>query len=144
MATIISTPNLTISGATTADDWIVKVEYLVAYSAADIEFAQAYKVDVDLMGVDKNPEDGKDDKRGPTLDGGNISPDVAILPGGVPSPANFLASKVFTKKVKSAVLNEDNPREGGSNPDEIQAILTLTPIVKKSQAKSDVKTLSLN
>ena len=120
----------------------VNVHVNVAFSNYDIKSGQQYKMVCRLMG-DDTPEGNADD----VIVGGRLTP-ALTLPGGAQIDlgqliqADGLASKsfTFTKTLAKSALDEDKAPE--PNPDEIQAEVTLTPILPATVTRqSAVQTL---
>jgi hypothetical protein len=111
----------------------VKVSYTVAFNAYDVASNQQYRMVCRLMG-DDTPEGNADE----AILNGNLTP----LFFGQLIQSDGLASKTFTftKTLAKANLDEDQPPE--PNPDEIQAEVTLTPILPVAVSRqSNVRTL---
>jgi len=121
----------------------VNVHVTVGFNNYDINSGQQYKMVVRLMG-DDTPEGNADD----LIPGGSLTPTLSSFPG-VPTidlgqiiQADGLASKSFTfpKTLAKSALDEDKAPE--PNPDEIQAEVTLTPILPATVTRqSAVQTL---
>ena len=107
----------------------VDVDVTVGFSSYDVHSNQPYKMVCRLMG-DDTPEGNPDEP----IRNGSLTP-VLNLPGlppidlGQVIQSDGLTSKTFTftKTLPKADLNEDVAPE--PNPDEIQAEVTLTPIL---------------
>jgi hypothetical protein len=119
----------------------VDVDVEVKFTSYDVNSNQPYRMVCRLMG-DDTPEGNPDE----VIPGGSLTP--AITLGGVTIDlgqavqADGLTSKTFTfnKTLPKANLNEDTGAE--PNPDEIQAEVTLTPILPTTVTKqSNVQTL---
>lgn len=120
----------------------VDVHVTVGFSAYDVKSGQQYRMVCKLVG-DDTPEGNADD----AIPNGNLTP-VITLPGGPTIElgqlvqADGLTSKTFTftKTLAKADLNEDVPP--APNPDEIQAEVTLTPILPQTVTRqSTLQTL---
>ena len=120
----------------------VNVNVTVGFNNYDIKSGQQYKMVCRLMG-DDTPEGNPDD----LIPGGSLTP-VFGFPGGPTIDlgqliqADGLASKTFTftKTLAKSALDEDQAPE--PNPDEIQAEVTLTPILPATVTRqSNVQTL---
>jgi hypothetical protein len=107
----------------------VDVNVTVSFSSFDVKSNLPYKMTCKLVG-DDTPEGNADD----AIPNGNLTP-VINLPGlppidlGQVIASDGLTSKTFTftKTLAKADLDEDVPP--APNPDEIQAEVTLTPIL---------------
>jgi hypothetical protein len=120
----------------------VNVHVPVTFSSYDVNSNQPYKMVCKLVG-DDTAEGNADDP----IVNGNLTP-VINLPGippielGQVIQADGLTTKTFTftKTLAKANLDEDKAPE--PNPDEIQAEVTLTPILPaKVTRQSNVQTL---
>ena len=128
--------NVVVANAT------VNVNVAVAFNSYDVNSNQQYKMVCRLVG-DDTPEGNPDD----VIRNGSLTP-VLTLPGlppidlGQVIQADGLTSKsfTFTKTLAKADLNEDVAPE--PNPDEIQAEVTLTPILPQTVTRqSNVQSL---
>ena len=122
----------------------VEVNVTVAFSSYDVNSNQQYKMVCKLVG-DDTPEGNADE---PIING-NLTPAIN-LPGLPPIDlgqliqADGLTSKTFTftKTLAKADLNEDVAP--APNPDEIQAEVTLMPILPGTVTRqSNVQTLTV-
>lgn len=119
--------NVVVANAT------VHVSYTVSFSSYDIHSNQQYRMVCRLVG-DDTPEGNADD----AIANGNLTP----LFFGQLIQADGQTSKTFsfTKTLAKSNLDEDQPPE--PNPDEIQAEVTLTPILPVAVSRqSNVQTL---
>jgi hypothetical protein len=111
----------------------VKLSFTVSFNSYDINSNQPYRMVVRLVGEDQaegNPDD--------PIAGGLLTPPIL----GQLVQSDGLASKsfAFNKTLPRANLNEDTPPE--PNPDEIQAVVTLTPVVPTAVTRqSNIRTL---
>jgi hypothetical protein len=120
----------------------VDVSFTVSFNSYDVNSNQQYRMVCRLVGEDQaegNPDD--------PINNGTLTP-VINLPGGPQISlgqviaADGLTSKTFTftKTLAKADLDEDQPPE--PNPDEIQAEVTLTPILPTTVTRqSNVQSL---
>jgi hypothetical protein len=120
----------------------VNVHVAVAYDTYDVHSNQRYKMVCKLVG-DDTPEGNPDD----AINNGSLTP-VLTLPGippidlGQVIQSDGLTSQTFTfvKTLAKADLDEDKAPE--PNPDEIQAEVTLTPILPQTVTRqSTARTL---
>jgi hypothetical protein len=121
---------------------IVDVDVTVAFSSFDVKSNLQYRMVCRLRG-DDTPEGNPDDN----IPNGSLTP-VLNLPGlppidlGQVIQSDGLTSKTFTftKTLAKADLDEDQAPE--PNPDEIQAEVTLTPLLPQTVTRqSNVQTL---
>ncbi len=140
---IIGKPVLTITGSTTVGNSSVTASYAVTFDAFDKASDQPYKEAVKLFGVDTGEAGaGSDDLLGTVFPSGIIifGSDV-IRASQVVAPATTL-TRTHTATFKNTVLDEDKPPI--SNPDELRAEVTLTPVAPATVTRSsDTATLSL-
>jgi hypothetical protein len=124
MATI-TTPQLEILQAQPGFSKI-QVVYLVTFDNKDLAVNQPYNDRVHLIGDDTNIGDpaaaGGDDKIPPPMSFGTIRPDMAPFPG-------TLLPRVHEWTVPTSSLDEDQAPI--PNPDEVRAVVTLTPLAPK-------------
>jgi hypothetical protein len=120
----------------------VNVNVNVGFDTYDVHSNQRYKMVCRLVG-DDTPEGNPDD----AISNGSLTP-VLTLPGippidlGQVIQADGLTNKsfTFTKTLAKADLDEDKSPE--PNPDEIQAEVTLTPILPQTVTRqSTARTL---
>jgi hypothetical protein len=128
--------NVVVANAT------VNVNVTVLFNSYDVNSNQPYKMICRLVG-DDTPEGNPDD----AIRNGSLTP-VLTLPGlppidlGQVIQADGLTTKTFTftKTLAKADLDEDVAPE--PNPDEIQAEVTLTPILPQTVSRqSSARTL---
>jgi hypothetical protein len=128
--------NVVVANAT------VNVHVDVAFNSYDVNSNQQYKMVCRLVG-DDTPEGNPDD----SVRNGSLTPAIS-LPGLPPIDlgqliqADGLTTKsfTFTKTLAKADLDEDQAPE--PNPDEIQAEVTLTPLLPQTVTRqSNVRTL---
>jgi hypothetical protein len=128
--------NVVVANAT------VDVDVTVSFTSYDVNSNQAYRMVCRLVGDDA-PEGNPDD----VIRNGSLTPAINI-PGLPPIDlgqiiqADGLTSKsfTFTKTLAKSDLDEDVAPE--PNPDEIQAEVTLTPILPQTVTRqSNVQTL---
>jgi hypothetical protein len=128
--------NVVVANAT------VNVHVTVLFNSYDVNSNQQYKMICRLVG-DDTPEGNPDD----AIRNGSLTP-VLTFPGLPPIDlgqliqADGLTTKTFTftKTLAKADLNEDVSPE--PNPDEIQAEVTLTPILPQTVTRqSNVQSL---
>ena len=133
MATI-SSIELDIKEAPGGSQYEITVNYSLQGSAFDVASLQPYKELCKLVGDDEVfAEDGFDDfisELTPTVNNPPVVfSDFAPIQRG------------FTRMIPRVTLNEDSPNQG---LDEIQAIVTLTPILPvEVKRQSNVKALNL-
>ena len=128
--------NVVVANAT------VDVDVTVLFDSYDVHSNQRYKMVCRLVG-DDTPEGNPDD----AIRNGSLTP-VLTLPGlppidlGQVIQADGLTTKTFTftKTLAKADLDEDQAPE--PNPDEIQAEVTLTPLLPQTVTRqSNQRTL---
>jgi hypothetical protein len=119
----------------------VDVKFLVNFTSYDVHSNQPYKLVCKIVGED-TAEGNADDK----ITDGSLTPTITVfgqtLDLGQVIQSDGLTSKnfTFTKTLPKANLDEDTGAE--PNPDEIQAEVTLTPILPTAvTAFSNVQTL---
>jgi hypothetical protein len=111
----------------------VNVSFIVSFNSYDINSNQPYRMEVRLVGEDQ-AEGNADDP----IVGGRLTP--PILGQLVASDGLTSKSFAFEKTLPRANLNEDTPPE--PNPDEIQVVVTLTPVLPTAVTRqSNVRTL---
>lgn len=138
MATV-STPILApITGSTTAGNSIIKVTYTVTFDDTDLSIHQPYDVRANLIGDDTNASGD--------LPGG-VDDHLWVNALGVIHPTSTPQTLTKTFEVPNSVLNEDNPSEPAPvnpNPDEIRALITVTPKLAKAftSHESNLQTVS--
>jgi hypothetical protein len=133
MATF-STPVLTISGAPTPGQSTVKVEYDITFSAFDQAADQPYAESVKLIGDDTNVPVHPGNPGDPAAAGADDAI-ATLVPAFIFFPSIVRASMIVapqttlkrthTRTYSNSVLDEDQPAI--PNPDEIRAVVTLTP-----------------
>ena len=132
MATI-SQVNLEITEVLGGSQFEVTVKYSLQGSAFDIASLQPYKEICKLVGDDEVfAEDGFDD----------FISELTPSPNNPPVVFSDFApiQRVFTRMISRVTLNEDSPNQG---LDEIQAIVTLTPILPvEVKRQSNVKLIN--
>jgi hypothetical protein len=116
----------------------VKISYKVHFDTFDVKMNQKYHAHVDIMGddtKDPQPQAGADD----TLWSWGAGDITASM---VPTPPPYDLDRTHTIPVPVAALNEDQ----GSipNPDEIYALVSLTPVQVHVFAKASGKTGDLH
>ena len=120
----------------------VTVRVTLGFNTFDVNSNQQYRMVCKLVG-DDTPEGNPDDP----IRNGSLTPVITIPPLppidlGQVVQADGLTSKsfVFTKTLAKADLDEDQAPE--PNPDEIQAEVTLTPILPQTVTRqSTARTL---
>ena len=127
MATL-STPVLKITGSPTPGDSIVTVEYDVTFNKFDVAADQPYSESVKLIGDDTGTGDGAGAGGDDALT--TLVPSIIFLPSIIRAsdlvpPATTL-HRTVTRTISNTVLDEDKPPV--PNPDEIRAVVTLTPV----------------
>ncbi len=135
----ISTPTLTITGSPTPGHSIVKVDYEVTFDAFDKAADQPYFESVKLIGDDTavagDPAGAAPDDQLQTIMSSFVRASMIV------APATTL-KRSHTKTVSNVTLNED--RVDAPNPDEIRAVVTLTPRMPAPAAReSNQVTLAL-
>ena len=125
----ISTPVLNITGSTTPGDSIVTVQYTVTFNTFDKASDQPYSESVRLIGDDTNVL-GDSAAAAPDDALATIVPVLPFLPSvirasAIVPPATTLA-RTHTRTFSNTLLDEDRPPI--ANPDEIRAVVTLTPV----------------
>jgi len=120
MATMTS-PLLSIHPSATVGRSDITVTYTVAFDAFDVASNQPYHAHIDLKGDDTN-----------TNDGSTAGPDDQLYfygAGDIASNGLGVLPQSKTFSVPTTALNEDT----GStpNPDELRAVVTLTPLAPK-------------
>jgi hypothetical protein len=128
-----TTPVLNIEGASTPGQSVVKVEYEITFNAFDKAADQPYRESVKLIGDDTNVPVHPGNPGDPAA----AAPDDAIATivptlfnqsivraSMIVAPQTTL-KRTHTRTYSNSVLNEDQAPV--PNPDEIRAVVTLTP-----------------
>ena len=129
----ITNPVLTIQGSNTVGVSDVTVVSTIVFDHYDVASDQPYHVHLDLVGLDASVGESGADKKLYFAGLGDVWA----------SQGNLIINK--TIQVGNANLNEDPTTQPNSNPDEIRAELTLTPLPAKvvGPVKSNVVKLQL-
>jgi hypothetical protein len=116
----------------------VAVQADVTFSRSDKDANTPYKMVCTLLGHDAVPEFGEDD-----ID--DVIPHGTLTPlGGQTIRAEGLDLQTFDFNKTLGVEDLDEDFLGSSNPDEIKAHVTLTPVVARaSEADSNIQTLTV-
>lgn len=105
----------------------IEVEYDIVFNSFDQNSNQPYAESCRLIGDDTGilpPEDGVDDQ----IPGGTLFPIFPIPPFN--QVASNGAASVHRVRTKTLPLNNLNEDQGAiPNPDELRAVVTLTPVV---------------
>jgi hypothetical protein len=142
---IIRNVKLKIVGSPTPGKSTATVTYDVDFDGFDVAADQPYRESITLFGVDRysQGEDGTNDALTAILTANPDHPWPFVARARAIVPPATMLPRSYSREIYNSTLNED--KAGVPDPDEIQAVVELTPLSPKPvSASSDVVSITIS